>query len=119
VLSLYRALDRVDVALPSYLGGGRVINGMASRPGLRRPPPDGTTAMWEAVVLTAERVLAANPAEQKLAPRRRAIILLSDGWDTSSRLNMQETIKSAVAEETIIYAIGIGDSKREGIDKHS
>jgi VWFA-related protein len=119
VLSLYRALSRVEVAMPSYPGGGRVINGMASGPGLRRPPPEGTTAMWEAIVLTVEHVLAADAAKQKLSPKRRAIILLSDGWDTSSRLNMQETVKVALAEETIIYAIGIGDSKREGIDKYS
>jgi Ca-activated chloride channel homolog len=117
VLSLYRALDRVDVAMPAYLGDGKAINGIASGPGLRRPPPDGTTALWEGVVLTVERVLAANAAKQKLMPKRRAIILLTDGWDTSSRLNMQEAAKSAVSEETIIYAIGIGDSKKEGIDK--
>jgi len=119
VLSLYRALERVDVAMPAYPGGGRVINGMSSGPGLRRPPPEGTTAMWEAVVLTVEQVLAVNAAKEKLSPKRRAIILLSDGWDTSSRLNGQEAVKAALAEETIIYAIGIGDSKREGIDKHS
>jgi VWFA-related protein len=32
---------------------------------------------------------------------------------------MQEAIKSALADETIIYAIGIGDSKHEGVDKNA
>jgi Ca-activated chloride channel family protein len=119
VISLYHALDRVDVAMPTYMGTGRPINGIASRPGLRRPPPGGTTAIWEAIFLTASEVLAGDSGKLGLNQKRRAIILLTDGWDTSSRLNMQEAITSALAGETIIYAIGIGDSKREGIDKNA
>jgi VWFA-related protein len=50
-------------------------------------------------------------------PRRRAIILLSDGQDTTSRLLRSEAINRALEAETVIYAIGIGDSKYEGVDK--
>jgi Ca-activated chloride channel homolog len=118
VFGLYRALERVEVAMPMYLGAGRPISGIASRPGSRRPPPSGSTAMWEAIAVTANEVLAPTLAIKNQNQRRRAIILLSDGWDTSSRLNMQDAISSAVATETIIYSIGIGDS-RDGIDKNS
>ncbi len=49
--------------------------------------------------------------------RRRAIILLTDGQDTSSRLLRSEAIKRALEAETVIYAIGIGDTKKYGMDR--
>ena len=51
---------------------------------------------------------------------RRAIILLTDGVDTSSRLKMQEAVDSALKTDVIIYAIGIGDSfSFDGVDEGS
>ena len=51
---------------------------------------------------------------------RRAIILLSDGVDTSSRLKLQEAVDSALKADAIIYAVGIGDSfSFEGVDEGS
>lgn len=117
VLSLYRALERVEVAMPTYLGAGRPISGIFSAPGMKRPPIEGTTAIWEAIALTARRVLTSNRSPEAQNQKRRAIILLTDGWDTSSRLNMSEAIAFALSAETVIYAIGIGDSKKEGVDK--
>jgi len=116
VLSIYRALERVEVAMPAYLGSGRPISGIASGPGMAAPPREGSTAIWEAVALTAREILgpAQDPSQVQ---RRRAIILLTDGVDTSSRLLRSEAIKQALASETVIYAIGIGDSKYEGIDR--
>jgi Ca-activated chloride channel family protein len=119
VLSLYRALERVEVAMPAYLGAGRPISGIFSAPGTKRPPIEGTTAIWEAVALTASRVLTPSPNAEVHNQKRRAIILLTDGWDTSSRLNMSEAISFALSAETVIYAIGVGDSKMDGVDKHS
>jgi Ca-activated chloride channel family protein len=118
VISLYRALERVEVAIPTYLGAGRPISGIASGPGELAPPSPGTTAIWEAITLTASEVLLSKPDQQDQIQRRRAIILLTDGWDTSSRLARRDAINSALAAETIIYAIGIGDRKRDGIDKN-
>jgi VWFA-related protein len=77
-----------------------------------RTPQDGSTAIWDAIGLTASEVLARTPWQ-----RRRAIILLTDGWDTSSRLLKSEAIKRALEAETVVYAIGIGDSKQDGVDK--
>jgi VWFA-related protein len=119
VFSLYRALERVEVAMPSYLGSGQPLRGITSGPGMLRPPPEGSTAIWEAIVLTVNQVLAKKRAEYTRDQRRKAIILLTDGWDTSSRLTRQAAINSALGDETIIYAIGIGDSKRDGVDKRS
>jgi VWFA-related protein len=112
VFSLYRALERVEVAMPSYLGSGRPISGIASGPGMKAPPTGGSTAIWDAIALTASEVLA-----QSLGQRRRAIILLTDGLDTSSRLSRTEAINRALAGETVIYAIGIGDNQQEGVNR--
>lgn len=111
VFGLYRALERVEVALPSYLGSGRPISGIASGPGMKAPPPEGTTAIWDAIALTASEVLAPS-----VGRRRRAIILLSDGFDSTSRLMRTDAINRALEAETVIYAIGIGDSRYDGVN---
>jgi len=112
VFGLYRALERVEVALPSYLGSGRAISGIASGPGMKAPPPEGTTAIWDAIALSASEVLA-----KSVGQRRRAIILLTDGYDSTSRLMRTEAINRALEAETVIYVIGIGDSKYDGVNQ--
>ena len=116
VLGIYRALERVEVAMPAYLGSGRPISGITSGPGTKRMPREGSTAIWDAIALTATEVLAQN-AEQGQEQRRRAIILLTDGQDTSSILEIGQAIDRALAAETVIYAIGIGDNRYEGVDR--
>ncbi len=149
VFSIYRALERVEVALPAYLGSGRPISGIASGPGMKATPPEGSTAIWDAIALTSSEVLArysdqmvtgredqggrdswptqSRPGQSTLSTgtpragqisnqRRRAIILLTDGQDTTSRLLRSEAINQALEAETVIYAIGIGDSKYEGVN---
>lgn len=111
MLSVYRVLQRIEVAVPVYLGAGRPLGGIPTGPGLSAIPDEGTTAIRDAVVLTSVNVLA-NASGQ----RRRAIILLSDGVDTSSRLGQKDAINRALAAETVIYAIGIGN-KRDGLDR--
>ena len=49
--------------------------------------------------------------------RRRAIILLTDGHDTTSRLAKADAINNTLAAEAVIYVIGIGNNKYEGVDK--
>ena len=111
VTSIYQALNRVDVALPSYLGSGQQISGIASGPGVA-VPREGSTAIWDAITVTASEVLARSPGK-----KRRAIILLTDGQNTSSRLPRSAAIDQAIAAEAVIYAIGIGDSKHfEGVN---
>lgn len=111
VIGIYQALERLDVALPSYLGSGPPLGGIANRPGMR-VPSEGTTAIWDAIAVTANEVLAPAPGK-----RRRAIILLTDGWDTSSRVARDASITQAIEAETVIYVIGIGDSRYDGVNK--
>lgn len=114
VLNIFRALERVEVANPSYLGNGSPIGGIVSGPGMKAPPREGTTAIWDAVGVTATEVLARSEGQ-----RRRAIILLSDGIDSSSRLLQRQAIERTLEAEAVIYAIGIGDSKYGGVDRNS
>jgi VWFA-related protein len=64
----------------------------------------GSTAIWDAIWATSEELISTS-AEHT----RRAIILLTDGVDTSSRMKMQEAIERAQKADALIYAIGIGD----------
>ena len=110
ILNVYRVLERVDIAVPAYLGAGRPLAGIPTGPGLAAPPDEGTTAIWDAVALTSMDVMANAPGL-----RRRAIILLTDGLNTTGRLDLKEAVNRALAAETVVYAIGIGN-KREGVD---
>jgi len=111
ILNVYRVLERVEIAVPAYLGAGRPLTGIPTGPGLAAPPEEGTTAIWDALALTSSNVMEKAPGL-----RRRAIILLTDGLNTTGRLNLKEAVNRALAAETIIYAIGIGN-KRDGIDR--
>lgn len=113
VLSLYLALEGVEIADPAYPGSGkRLSSGIVSGPGTMAPPEEGTTAIWEAIIATSREVLARSQGQ-----RRRAIIMLTDGRDTSSRISREAAINSALETETVIYVIGIGDSRDGGVQK--
>src|SRR5215217_3997710 len=111
LLSVYRVLQRIEVGFPMYLGAGRPLTGIPTGPGLPAPPDEGRTAILDAVALTSNNVLANAPGL-----RRRAIILLSDGLNTASRLSQKEAINRVLASEAVVYAIGIG-SEIDGMDR--
>ncbi|MCA1620040.1 MAG: VWA domain-containing protein [Acidobacteria bacterium] len=114
VARIRRAIDKVEFTPPSgYVGGGILVG---------TPPISGdnqsraaSTAIWDAIWVTSREVLAESSDKT-----RRAIILLSDGVDTSSRLKMSEAVDSALKADAIIYAVGIGDSfSFDGVDEGS
>jgi VWFA-related protein len=113
LLGVYRVLQTIEVGYPSYLGSGRPLGGIGipTGPGLAAPPDETNTAIWEAVALTSNKVLA-----NATGLRRRAIILLSDGLNNGSRISEKEAINRALAAEAVIYTIGIG-SDRYGMDR--
>jgi len=111
---LRRAIDRVEFVPPSgYVGGGVVVNGTPPISGTNQALA-GSTAIWDAVWATSEELIGAS-AEHT----RRAIILLTDGQDTSSRLKMDEAIESAQKADALIYAIGIGDRYTFNVNESS
>jgi VWFA-related protein len=109
---LRRAIDRVEFVPPSgYIGGGVVVNGTPPISGDNQILA-GSTAIWDAVWATAEELIAGS-AEHT----RRAIILLTDGDDTSSRMKMHDAIERAQKADALIYAIGIGDRYTFNVDE--
>jgi Ca-activated chloride channel family protein len=67
--------------------------------------PSGYTSIWDAMWITVQEHLNKTPENT-----RRAIILLSDGDDTSSQIGKQEVIDLAVRSDVVIYSIGIRDA---------
>ena len=111
---LRRAIDRVEFIPPSgYIGGGVVVNGTPPISGTNQSLA-GSTAIWDAVWATSDELMSSS-AENT----RRAIILLTDGDDTSSRMKMHEAIERAQKADALIYAIGIGDRYTFNVDEGS
>ena len=76
-------------------------NGIQTELGLVKP--GGSTALLDAVYLGMSKLRTAKYP-------RRALVIISDGGDNSSRYKLKE-IKSIVAEsDVMVYAIGIFDS---------
>lgn len=116
VQRLQRAIDRVEFVPPSgYIGGGVVTGGRV--PGT---PPisggnqqiQGSTAIWDAIWVTSDEVL--GPAPERT---RRAIILLTDGYNTFGKKKLDDAVQSALKSEAVIYSIGIGDNFYSGVDE--
>ena len=113
---LRRAVDRIEFVPPSgtYIGGGVVVGG-----GRQGTPPisdtnqtlAGATAIWDAVWATSNELLS-DSAENT----RRAVILLTDGYDTISQVKMHEAIARAQKADALVYAVGIGDTYQGGVD---
>jgi Ca-activated chloride channel family protein len=110
---LRRAIDRVEFVPPSgYIGGGVVVG---------TPPISDTnqnmatsTAIWDAVWVSSHDLLSASADNT-----RRTIILLTDGENTSGQMKIHDAIERAQKADTLVYAIGIGDSYQGGVDEGS
>jgi VWFA-related protein len=114
VARLRRAIDRVEYVPPSGLIGGGVVVGGTPPISDSQQMLAGSTAIWDAVWTTSNEIIR-DSAEHT----RRAIILLTDGQDTSSQMRRDDAIKAAVKVDALVYAIGIGDRYSYGIDEGS
>ncbi|MFL6230024.1 MAG: VWA domain-containing protein [Pyrinomonadaceae bacterium] len=109
------AIDKVEFVPPAggYLGNGTVVG---------TPPISGTnndiassTALWDAVWVTCDEVLSES-SEQT----RRAIILMTDGYNTSGKMKLQDAVDRAIKNDTLVFVIGVGDSfSYQGVDEGS
>ncbi|MGH9966968.1 MAG: VWA domain-containing protein [Pyrinomonadaceae bacterium] len=72
------------------------------------------TSIWDAVWASANEVLTHSSDNS-----RQAIILLSDGDDTSSTIRRQDAIDSAVKNNVAVYSIGIGDPELYKVEQDS
>jgi Ca-activated chloride channel family protein len=107
-----KALEGIEIILPpGYVGPGIIVNNSGRAE--VDDPRLGTTAIWDAVWVVSEELFS-----EAAKDKRRAIILITDGVDTRSRLKADEAIKRAIIEEVAVYVVGIGDDIHfEGIKK--
>ena len=73
---------------------------------IRKTSAGGSTSLYNAIYIALKdlkKIVAKNVEEI----RRRAIVVLSDGEDTSSLLPFDEVLDLAKRSETVIYAIGL------------
>ena len=98
---LHRGIERVRIEL-SPENERRLANGDDPLP--KEQDPSGYTGIWDAMWMTIADLLSKTPEGT-----RRAIVLLSDGDDTSSTIKKQDVIDFAVRSDVVIYSIGIRD----------
>lgn len=105
------ALSRVEFVPPSGYVSGVGTVGTPPISGQNQATA-GSTAIWDAIWVTSDEVLS-----QTSDKTRRAIILLTDGHDTSSQQKMDAAIDRALKVDAVVYAIGIGDEYYGGVNK--
>src|SRR4030095_10230956 len=98
---LHRGIGRVKIEI-SPENERRIQNGDDPLP--KEQDPSGYTGIWDAMWMTIEDLLSKTPEAT-----RRAIVLLSDGDDTSSTIKKQDVIDFAVKSDVAIYSIGFRD----------
>jgi Ca-activated chloride channel homolog len=73
---------------------------------IRQTTPNGSTSLYNALYI-ALKDLKKVKAETTSDIRRQAIVLLSDGDDTSSLIEFDQVLDLAKRSETVIYSIGL------------
>jgi Ca-activated chloride channel family protein len=110
-LRLVRALRQVDSAqIVRFNHRHAVVQDFTSdhsllESGIRSIHPEGATGLYNAVYLSL-RELTRRPADSEL--RKRAVVLLSDGADTTSLLSDDQVLDTARRAEVTVYAVGLG-----------
>jgi Mg-chelatase subunit ChlD len=94
-----------------FPGGGRRRGGY---PGGGQPYPGGQqrrrgggTCLYDAIVLASDELMRKQQG-------RKALILLTDGVDTGSKLTLSESVASAQRADTLVYSILFSDSQAYG-----
>src|SRR5918998_4064975 len=95
VSSIRSAIDKVEFVPPAgYIGGGVVVG----TPPISGNSRAGSTALWDAILVTCDEVLSGSSLRT-----RRAIVLLTDGVDTSSKYKLQDAVDKAIKTETLVF----------------
>jgi VWFA-related protein len=102
LVKLRRGIERVRIEM-SPENERRLAAGDDPLP--KEQDPSGYTGIWDAMWMTIEDLLSKAPEGT-----RRAIVLLSDGDDTSSTIKKQDVIDFALRSDVVIYSIGIRDA---------
>ena len=73
---------------------------------IRRTSAGGSTSLYNAIYISLKELgkVSATTVDEI---RRQAIVMLSDGEDTSSLVNFDEVLELAKRSDTVIYSIGL------------
>lgn len=74
---------------------------------IRRTTAGGSTALYNAIYIGLRELQRVRTEDPPGVIRRQAIVVLSDGEDTTSLLSHEEVLEVAKRSETAIYAIGL------------
>lgn len=80
---------------------------------IRRTSAGGSTSLYNAIYISLKELakVAASAADTDEI-RREAIVVLSDGEDTSSLVEFEEVLELAKRSNTVIYTIGLRSDER-------
>jgi VWFA-related protein len=109
-----RAVEKVEFLPPVNYAGGGVTFGSPSggKDSGRRAAQ--STAIWNAIWITADEVMRETKNEA-----RRAIILLSDGHDNNSSKRIEQAVDMALKVDAVVYSVGIGDDYMQGVNQNT
>jgi Ca-activated chloride channel homolog len=88
---------------PGYVGGGVV---MSSGPPPGPGPMAGSTSLWDTIT-TATATVFGDKSEK----RRRAVLLFTDGVDTSSSGKFNAISEEAIGRNVTVFSLGLADEK--------
>ena len=74
---------------------------------IRKLPSGGDTAIYDAVSAASQQLAGIRETQ----PVRRAIILITDGDDNSSHINLQQAEEDAQREECAVYVMSLNPEK--------
>ena len=99
---LESALGSLETPQPPQWGG-------RNSPGSRPDPPrrGGGTLLYDAVFLASKDMM-------KKQKGRKALVLLSDGVDTGSKVSLESAVESAQRTDTLVYSILFADAHAYG-----
>jgi len=75
---------------------------------IRSAASGGSTAIYNAVYIALRELGKIRLDDEQEGLHRRAIVVLSDGEDTSSLVSFDEALDAALRSDTVIYTIGLG-----------
>lgn len=96
---------------PGYLGAGVLVYG---KPPKKNDPAGkvGTTALWDSLAEVCDELFAQTKAG------RRAVVLVTDGVDTSSETKRERAFERLTRDGVAVYSVGIADEfSFDGVDK--
>ncbi|MGI8495784.1 MAG: VWA domain-containing protein [Pyrinomonadaceae bacterium] len=110
VSRIRRAIDRVKYVPPAGMVSGVMIGTPPISGSSQRAA--GSTAIWDALWITSNEILGKAPDRT-----RRAVILMTDGFNTYGSKKLDDAVQEAIRNDAIIYCIGIGDVYYDGVDE--